>query len=189
MANPITTYTSTMNIGVSWEARVTAPSGLPVASSVNTASTAQVSSATPPAAKGGANQAFYQLTSIPASGSLTVDLTACTNVVNQAGSSFARVKSIRIRLLNEQQLAADGTTKGTLASHVTVNGDFASGAGGRGWLTTDSTLEIGNGDAVAYGGPSAAGILVDATHKTIQIANGDAALPAIVEIFVSGGES
>jgi len=134
-------------------------------------------------AAGGGDQSLAQVFAIAAAASVTIDLTSFTNVAGQTASSFARLKYLMVRLLSPGDDAA-----GTLCSGI----QLAPGAT-NGWTgvfgTATSTIVLGNGDVFKWETQKAAGVTVDATHKTITLTNSDASLVAKVQVIAVGGST
>lgn len=161
----------------------------PISNTTNINKAVSLGTAAANAAAGGADELAAFVTSITASGSATIDLTALTDILNQTSVTLARVKSIIFRLLN----AADDATNGTAASSVTIgnNGtnDYISQSHG-GWLASaTSTFDVPSGGWMGYGVGNAAGNVVDGTHKIIKVANNDGSLTAKVQSVICGGTS
>lgn len=139
-------------------------------------------------APNGADDLYYAIQTIAASGSLSLDLTTFTNVLGVAASVAARVKYIKIGLLS----AAQDSVNGTLCTFVKVDATVVNGLAsqsGSGWLEAVSILDIPNSGWVAFGIPNANGIAVDSTHKVIKITNGDSSHAAAVKIVLGLGDS
>lgn len=137
---------------------------------------------------GGADELISFVSTIANSGNTTIDLTNTTDILSQANTNLARVKSLVIRLLSTD----DDATNGTACTSITIDGSvsnaFLSGSGGKGWLAANtSTLDIPNGGAVAMEFASNTGVLVNSTVKNIKIINNDAGHPAAYQITVMGG--
>jgi hypothetical protein len=147
------------------------------------------------AAVGGADELYSAVTSLTASASASIDLTAIADILNQAGISLARVKGILIRVLS----ATDDNVIGTAAVGVVIDGTVTnalSSQSNSGWFSNaaegaagGSKLTVPNGGFVAFGTPSAGGVVVDATHKVIKITNLDGAVTAKCQISVMGGST
>jgi len=135
------------------------------------------------AAAGGGDQAMAQVLAIAPSGSATIDLTTFSNVANQAASVFARVKYLMIRLLS-----TGDDSQGTACVGIQVSPGATNGWTGV-FLNATSTLVLGNGDVFKWETQKAAGVTVDATHKTITITNVDASLAAKVQVIAVGGST
>jgi hypothetical protein len=138
----------------------------------------------------GCDQCSCTLLTIAGAGSTTVDLTSLADILGRAGQAAARVKLLRVEHLSVAQDSANGGA----ASHVTLGNaggnDLTSQAGGRGWFgSATSTFEVPNGGKLTFEAPTAAGVLVDGTHKLVKIANGDAANAAKVRLTVFFGSS
>jgi len=180
----ISALTAFTNSQVNWSAaeNLTGSNYPPLSNAGNFAKQISITNTIANASAGGGDVFASFLLIISSSSSSNVDLTSITNILQQTGVTLARVKSIVIRLLS----TTDDPVNGTAASSIIVgnNGsnDWISQAGA-GWFTTaGSELTIPNGGVVLFGTPSAAGVLVDSTHKIIKIANSDGALNAAVQV-------
>ncbi len=136
----------------------------------------------------GADEEVFKRYTIAGAGTQSVDLNSLTNVLG-ATISFARIKSLLIRLLS----TADDATNGTAATHIVVgNGGapFISSSSGRGWLVAANDLiTIPNGGILLFATPGAAGVLSGAGAKDLLITNGDASVSAYVEVKLTGGST
>jgi hypothetical protein len=143
----------------------------------------------------GINQIVSVVTTIAASGSLSIDLTALTNLLQQASVNLARVKAIILRVLS----VADDATNGTAAVGVTVDNTVAnalSSQANSGWFNNaaegagaGSRFCIPNGAILVFATPSAAGVLVDGTHKIIKLTNLDGAVTVAVQYTIFGSDT
>jgi hypothetical protein len=145
-----------------------------------------VGTAVADASAGGGDELVSFVQTVGASASVSVDLTTLTDIMQSTGVSLARVKGVVIRLLS----ATDDTVVGTAASSVTIDGTVANGWTSQafsGWFgNATSKMDVPNGGVLAFGTPSAAGVLVDATHKVLKVTNNDAGLSAKVQISLQG---
>jgi hypothetical protein len=125
---------------------------------------------------GTANQIYVYGTTIAAGASLTIDLTAATNVFGVV--SLARVKSIVI--CHDAASAAS-----SIKWDTTVANSF------KGWLTGTNVVidTILPGEFQAVGGASANGKTVGGTTKIITITNNDGSNAASVHVGIIGAES
>lgn len=154
------------------------------------------------AAAGGADQLYSAITSLAGGASASIDLTSLSNILAATGQSFARVKAIMVRLLS----TTDDSSIGTAATSVKIDNTVAnalSSQSGAGWFAnanegtatggagdaTGSKFEIANGGVLLWATPSAAGLVVDGTHKIIKLTNIDGAVTAKVQVTVGGGSS
>lgn len=175
----------------SWTAQnnITGSDYSPITSSGTITKAVTQGTAAANAAVGGADEKISFIQSIGASASVSIDLTALTDVMQTAGVSLARVKTILIRLLN----VADDSVVGTAASSITVDATITNGLtsqSGSGWLTNStSKFDVPSGGFVAFGTVTAAGVLVDGTHKILKLTNNDGALTAKVQITIDGGST
>ena len=144
--------------------------------------TISYASTTANAAVGGADEFISFVQTVNASSSVTIDLTALTDILKQSSVSLARVKFMMFRLLS----AADDATNGTAASSITVGNNASNDF--LGWLAgTTPTFSVSNGGCVLFSEPSAGGKTVDGTHKILKITNNDAGVAAKVQITIVGG--
>jgi hypothetical protein len=135
----------------------------------------------------GADEAHQMLYSIPASGTVQIDLTA---LVNLAGVtvSFARVKAYRFHLLKATETTADGV-QGTACSMVTI-GNAATNGNQLDMGAQTHTMSVQNGSCKSHAGESASGICtVDATHKEILLTNNDTTNIAKLLVTLIGGSN
>ncbi len=152
------------------------------------------------AAANGANECASFLTTLAGSASASLDLTSLTNIMQVAGISLARVKALVFRVLS----VADDATNGSAATSVTIDSTVANSFSSQsesGWFNnahegtatggagdaTGSKMCLPNGSVLAFATPSAAGILVDGTHKIIKITNVDTVVSAKVQLTLFGG--
>ncbi len=139
------------------------------------------------AAVGGGDELYSAVTSLAGGASASIDLTSVTDILATAATSFARVKAILIRVLS----TTDDSVIGTAASGAMIDGTVANAllsASGSGWLkAATSTFDIPNGGFIAFGTPSATGVLVSGGAKVIKVTNNDGAVTAKVQITVIGG--
>jgi len=190
---PISAITGSVEHKITWSASQTpanSPTGASTIQNSETISRKSTYSATGAGANS-INQAMRRFYSIAGGGSTTIDLAAAVrNIVNDATATFARVKTISIRLLS----IGDDATNGTAATSITIgaaaSNQFISQASGRGFMgTTTSTFDIPNGGGLTFSCDNAAGVLVDGTHKDLKIANNDGSVAASVEIALLGADS
>lgn len=144
---------------------------------------------------GGGDELYSAISSISASGTVSIDLTAITDILSQAGISLARVKFIMLRLLS----VADDATNGTAASSVTLDNTVANALSAQahsGWFDNGSEGAVGgskftvpNGAGLIFMLPNAAGVVVDGTHKVIKAVNNDGSLTAKLQLSVMGGST
>lgn len=130
------------------------------------------------------NQYFRSLFVLAASANTTINMLNFINALNLSGSTFARLKALRFRLLT----AVDDATNGTAASSVTIGN---SGVNGHPmFLGADThTIVLANGATVAWCNPSAGGVVVNTADRDILIVNNDSSLSAAVEVLIVGGET
>lgn len=131
----------------------------------------------------GVNVVYSALLTIAASGSTTVDLTSITEVLGSS-KTFARIKAVVIQLLS----VADDSANGSACSSVTV-GNAATNANKLFFTAGTDSIDLANGDVVAWGTGAAAGIAVDGTHKNVKILNNDGAVGAKVLLTVLGADA
>lgn len=131
----------------------------------------------------GADQLVSYLLTISASSSTTIDLTSLTNIIGSA-AVFARLKAVMFRLLS----ATDDATNGTAAASVTIGN--AAATVNTLFLDDDTyTFTVKTGEFILWGTPSAAGITVDSSNKSVKILNNSSTLSAVVQITLIGGTS
>lgn len=162
----------------------------PIANSSSPSKTITVGTSAANNAAGGGDECALFLTSVTASSNTTIDLTSVTDLLNTAAVTLARVKWVVFQLLS----ATDDATNGNACSSVTLDSSAPNGwtsqsfSGGFGNAT--SKLDIPNG-AVSnlIGVVSAAGVVVDSTHKIIKVINNDGALTAKFQTTLVGGST
>lgn len=164
-------------------------------SSPNATKSDKFGSTTANAASMGADLVHFKLYTIAASGSTTIDLTSVTDLAGST-ATFARLKAWRIHLLKATETAPDGTA-GTACSSILV-GNAASnahllglsvvlnGASGGSPLPAKT---INNGGCWSDSDDSAAGLVVDSSHKNVKILNNDSGVSAQVLVCFIGGTS
>lgn len=176
----------TLNIAapVGWTAQknVTGASPNTNNSSANEAK-AQLGTAAAGNAANGLNELYFSIQNIVASGSVSIDFSTFTDVLNAAAVVAVRVKSIQIELLSVGQDSVNGTAASGVTVDATVVNGLSSQAGS-GWLQAAGKLDIPNGSWVSFGCTNANGIAVDATHKVLKITNLDAGVAAAVKVIV-----
>lgn len=143
----------------------------------------------------GINEIYSKITLITASANTSIDLTTVSDILNQSAINFARVKLIMLRLLS----TTDDSTNGTAASSITVNNTVTnslSSQSNSGWFSnaaegaaSGSKFTIANGDGLLWWTKRTAGVLVDGTHKVINIVNNDGAVTAAVQLTVLGSDT
>ena len=131
----------------------------------------------------GSNEAYFLLSSIAASGTLTLALNSLTDVCNQAAVNFVRLKAWRFHLLAATDSAPDGTS-GTACSGVTIGGGSNPFAFGQASATA-FTLNNGSRWGVCDG--SANGYAVGGSAYNINITNLDATNAAKLLVLLVGG--
>lgn len=200
----LSTLSATLTAQLSWTATKTltgtAYSAITNQSAIKKALSLGTSAAN--AAVGGADELASFVTSVSASSSSSIDLTAMTDILNQSSASLARAKAIVIRLLS----ASDDATNGTAAASITLDNTVTNALSAQshsGWFdnahegtatggmgdATGSKFTIPNGGFLAFGTPAAAGVLVDGTHKVVKITNNDGAIAAKAETSFVGGST
>ncbi len=183
------TYSETITAG--WQAtnNITGTDYQPIGNPTTISKRIAVSNGIPNAVAGGANELYSAISVITPSNSVSIDLTAITDILATANTNLARVKGIFVRLLS----TTDDSVNGTACSGVYIDGTVANAllsTSNTGWLSTNtSKLDIGNGDYVKWGTTSAAGLVISATNKVIKVVNRDAAVNAAVQITIPGGTS
>jgi hypothetical protein len=145
---------TSMNTEVKWLAQNTQTGGVynPVTSPGDIRKTQAHGTGAANNASGGGDEVFSFQQTISAGSSATLDLTAMTNVMQQAGVSIARIKGVQFRLLSQ----LDDTTIAANASAVVVQNQTPAvpanlfGNGGSG-LTLALTTAAGAITGVAIG--------------------------------------
>lgn len=135
-------------------------------------------------AANGANEFYFSIQSIVASGSFSLDLSTFTDILNATGVVAVRVKAIQIELLSTAQDSVNGTNASSITIDATaVNALISQSFSG--WLSTaTSKFDLANGFWIQFGGTNANGVAVDGTHKVIKINNNDGSNAAAVKIIV-----
>ena len=98
--------------------------------------------------------------------------------------SLVRIKGLLFQLLS----TSDDQANGTACSGVTV-GNAATNANKMFLGAQSHTLVLGNGEAVAWVSPSAAGLAVDGTHLNVLVTNNDVVNSAAVQVTVLGSDA
>ena len=139
---------------------------------------------------GGADLVFSQIMSIAGAGNTVLNLfTGLYDVLGQS-VSFARVKSLRVRLLSLTDDPTNGGNGagGAGASSVTVGNatnPFVGPLGG-----TGPNVTLNPGDELYFRNVSAAGWTVsNGVNNNIQILNNDGANAAVVQVTIVGGSN
>ena len=178
--------TLTLNIAapVNWNAQknVTGANANQNASSATEAKGALGTAAAGNAANG-LNELYFSIQSISASGTLALDFTSFTDILNAAGIVGARFKFLQIELLS----TAQDSVNGTAASSITIDATVANALGSNsntGWLQggASTKLDIPNGGWISFGCTNAGGVVIDSTHKSLSIKNNDGSNAAGVKI-------
>lgn len=141
-----------------------------------------LSSGTAPAAVGGANECYHAILTVAGGADTDIDLQAFVDVALRTGRSMARAKTIEFWLLG----TADTALGGNACSGVTITPGAVNGCL---MFLADASdgIVLGNGDRVEWTTRRAAGNVVDATHKVINVLNDDAVVSAKVLIIINGG--
>ena len=140
------------------------------------------------ASLGGANELYTAVTSVVTTGSVSIDLTSISDILNQAAGSVARVKGILVRLLSSTDDSVIGTAVAYVKLDTTVANGLASQSGS-GWLEAVSIADIANGDGYLWWSAQAGGVVVDSTHKVIKFTGTDGALTAKVQLTIIAGST
>lgn len=180
----ISTLTTTFKAGVTWSASVnlTGTDYSPLTQAGNINKTYALGTASANSASGGGDEFISYIISLAASANTTVDLTNVTNIVQQSGVSFARIKGYMIRLLS----TSDDSTNGTNCTSITV-GAAASNMQNLELGGNTNTFTLGNGGCHQHFDPSAAGFsTVGASTKNIKFLNNDATNAAAIQLTVAG---
>lgn len=142
------------------------------------------------AAVGGSDELYFAVLSIAGSGTQTLDLTSLSDVLS-ASFSFARLKFLRFKLLGSGEFAPDGLTAGTACSSVTIGG-AGSNANLMFMNSSTPTFVLNGGvagEAITWESPTAAGKVVDSSHKNILVTNNDSGNTAKIVVYFVGGTS
>lgn len=137
-----------------------------------------------------ANRIYGDVISIAAGANTTVNLQALTDQLNLS-CNFARIKGVYFHLISE----ADNADIGTNATSILFGGNGASNQGISGNATYgffgngNDTMRVFNGGFAMMGTPSAAGVLIDSTHKNVFILNEDGAVTAKVYVGFLGADA
>jgi hypothetical protein len=140
------------------------------------------------AAVGGGDEAAAFLTTISASGDASINLTSLTDILGTSAVSLARVKDLSVNLLSEAQDATYGTNCTSITLGDSGTDDWVTQSHGGG-LGATSTFDLPNGGNLAASFPTAAGNVVDGTHKYLYVVNNDASNAAKVLTVIAGGSS
>ncbi len=127
----------------------------------------------------GADETVSFIQTVTASGSVDVDLTNLTDLLQRSSTSFARDKAFVIRLLSQ----TDDSTNGTPCTGITINGAGTNLA----VLPGITGLTLGNGDVKVWATPNASGTAVSGTTKIVHIVNNDSSHVAAVQLTFIGG--
>lgn len=142
-----------------------------------------LSSAVANAVAGGADTIYAVVSTIAASGTLTIDLTSFADIMGRTGTSMARLKAYHIRLLD----VTDDAAIVAQATSVTVGG--GANAHRLNQTLNTTTFDLGPGESQEWITPGAAGIVTDGTHKNVKVLNNDATNAAKVLVILVGGTS
>jgi hypothetical protein len=190
MTTPLSSVSATVTAGVNLAGGLT-QAGLPnpAGNAVNEQANYAYKSSILNSAAFGTDQLYYLLNSIAASGNLTIDLSNYADISGRTGASLigGRLKWWRFRVLATAETAPDGTA-GTACSSVTFGN--AAGTGTNGWFgpltNATATYAINGGSTWQHGDGTAAGYVVDATHKLLYFVNNDAANVAKLLVAFGG---
>jgi hypothetical protein len=139
-------------------------------------------------AAGAINEAYVGVLTLGASTNTTLDLQALIDVVGNA-LNFTGIKAIFLQLLGTIDTAPDGTTVGTICTGVTIGNAAANPFGGAGYPLGDAaaqTITLANREQFGRGKPSAAGWVVDGTHRNLKFLNNDAVNQAKILVGLQG---
>ena len=139
-------------------------------------------------AAGGADELYFSIASIAASGTLSLNLQSLTDILG-AALNFARVKAIKLQLLSTAQDSVNGTNCSSVSLDTATTNSLTSQSKS-GWLNNaTSGIDLPNGCYLEFACPNANGITVDATHNILHFTNNDAGNAAAMQITVVGGSS
>lgn len=180
----IDTLSGSMRASLSWTAQeqLTGQDYQPLSNPGNLQKTYSFTSTQENNTNTGADELISYLVTVAAGGNTTIDLTALTNVLQQANVSLTRIKGYMLRLLS----VADDSVNGTNCSSVQV-GNAAANQNNLN-LGANSTFELLNGFVQSCFGPSTVGLaLVAANAKDLFIENNDANIAGKVQVSLVGG--
>jgi hypothetical protein len=143
-----------------------------------------ISSAIANAAVGGGDLAMCGVLPVAHSSNATLDLMNFTDLMDRAAQAFARIKFVAFFLPSTAQDA----TVGTDATSVTI-GNSGANASLLFLGAAADTLTLKNGGWHMNNDPSAAGVLVDATHKDVKVVNNDTVEDANLVYLIIGGST
>jgi hypothetical protein len=179
----ISSITATFAVGVSYQAQGATPGSQyqPTTARGNPKKSVAFTTGTNAAAK--VNEIGSKIFSVAASGTATIDLRSLLDVLGQS-VTLVRVKGLLFQLLS----TTDDPANGTACSGVTV-GNAGSNPNALFLGATSHTIVLGNGEAVAWLSPLAAGLTVDTTHRNVLLTNNDPGVTAAVQITVLGADA
>jgi hypothetical protein len=141
-------------------------------------------SSTPgPSAAYGIDALYAKVSTIAASGTLTIDLNSFTDVASQLTVAMVRLKAVFIMLLSSEE---DSTISYTPAG-IAVG---AAGSNPHPLCFTDAASDkvtLYGGEPFSWWTPTAAGRTVSGTIKNVLITNNDATNAAKVAVLLAGG--
>lgn len=178
----IDSLTFTFTLGRQWTAQKNLTGGLkPVGHSDQISVTHALGTAVANAVAGGANHLSQQVYDVPAGGTLTIDLRALTNIIQEGSQVLARVKLIVFELLSTAQ-GGSACSQVTIGNHATTPHQLWHGADAH-------TSVLKNGRFIAAGGSDATGEVVDASNLNVLVTNNDGAIIGKLRATIVGGTS
>lgn len=183
MASALSTLSFSFAFNPTWTAKVsvTGLSGA-IQNQNNLNKTISLSTSASDAAANGASQLYYAQVTLAGAASTTIDLSSFTDIVGRTAQSMARIKAFYFRLLN----STDDSSITTTPSSFSV-GNAAANAHALGLSVATTTRDFVPGDSQGWATQSAAGLVVDGTHKNIKILNNDASVTGYMDVLIVGG--
>ena len=195
----LTTLQANLTVQMGWTATLQLGGGAsaiaPLSSSNSIKKTLTAGTTAANAAVGGANEMYSAMTALTASASVSIDFTSVSDIMGQTAGSFARLKGIMAQLLS----ATDDSVNGTAAAAVNIDNTVVnalSAQSNSGWFNngaeggaSGSKFCIPNGGVLAFGTPSAGGVVIDSTHKLCKLTNLDSGITANVLLSAFGGST
>jgi hypothetical protein len=131
----------------------------------------------------GADMAVAAIFDVPigSPGTVTIDLTTLTDLAERTAQAFARLKLGAFMLLP--------TAKGGNGCAGVTIGNAATNANTLFFGAATDTAPLENGDWILWVKGTAAGKVVDATHKSILVTNADAAIVGKLLTVLIGGSN
>jgi hypothetical protein len=145
------------------------------------------------AGAGAVNEVYWNVLTVGAGASTTLDLSAGLADVLGQTFGFARVKAFMVWLLSTAttDTLVDGTV-GTACSGVTIGNAATNPWAGTGYPVSDQatgTITLANGEKRGWARGDATGWVVDGTHKSLKVLNNDGAVAAKLVIAALGADT